>query len=69
MLVQSGLQIADTNNLKSYVMASPAGLKMYLDQGFEIVETISQDYSEYGGASPAINHFMVRQPVLRTETK
>ncbi|KAH8648271.1 hypothetical protein BGZ60DRAFT_499633 [Tricladium varicosporioides] len=67
MLVRSGLRIADINNLKSYVMASPAGLKMYLDQGFEIVETVSQDYSEYGGTSLDIHHFMVRLPVFGTE--
>ena len=69
MLVRSGLQVADANGLTIYVMASPAGLKMYLDQGFEIIETVSKDYAEYGGTSPHVHHFMVRRPVLSAMTR
>ena len=69
MLLRSGLQIADANGLKTYVMASSAGLKMYLDHGFEIIETVSKDYPEYGGSSPLIHYFTIRQPVPSVTTE
>lgn len=54
MLVESGLQIADTHGIKTYVMSEPAPLKLYLNLGFEPVDTVSTDYSEYGGTEPML---------------
>jgi hypothetical protein len=62
MLVRKGLEIADENDTKTYVMASPAGLKMYTDLGFELVEIVRQDYERFGGTEPCVHHFMVRLP-------
>ncbi|KAK9384800.1 hypothetical protein V1515DRAFT_610430 [Lipomyces mesembrius] len=63
MLVQSGLKIADENGMRAYVMSEPAGLKVYQNNGFKVVQTVSTDYSKYGGTDPLVHHFMVRQPV------
>ena len=60
MLVQSGLKIADEHGIKAYVMSEPAGLKVYQNTGFKLVETVSSDYSKYGGTEPSVHHFMVR---------
>ncbi|KAJ5951856.1 Acyl-CoA N-acyltransferase [Penicillium vulpinum] len=62
MLVQSGLQIADQQGIKSYVMAELPGLKLYLSLGFQLVETVSVDYTQYGGTEPMVVYFLVRQP-------
>jgi hypothetical protein len=61
MLVKNGLQIADSNRVKTHVMSSPAGLNVYTRLGFDIVETTSTDYSQFGGTELFIHHFMVRQ--------
>ncbi|KAK9234743.1 hypothetical protein V1525DRAFT_412079 [Lipomyces kononenkoae] len=62
MLVQSGLKIADQYGIKTYVMSEPAGLKVYLNHGFKLVETVSTDYSQYGGTEPLVHHFLMREP-------
>ncbi|KAJ5992597.1 hypothetical protein N7451_008321 [Penicillium sp. IBT 35674x] len=64
MLVESGLQIADQYKLKTYVMSEPAALKLYLNLGFKLVETVSTDYSQYGGLEPMVHHFLVREPLV-----
>lgn len=63
LLVKSGCEIADVYHLKAFVMATPAGLKVYEGQGFKVVETVSTDYSQFGGIEPNVHHFLVRQPV------
>lgn len=63
LMLQSGLRVADAHGLKTIVTASPAGLKLYLNHGFELLETVSVDYSKYGGTENTDNHFMVRQPL------
>lgn len=68
MLVKSGLEIADKYHKKAHVMARPAGLKLYEDQGFRIVETTSTDYSQFGAIEPYVHHFMVREPFEEPET-
>ncbi|KAJ5770660.1 uncharacterized protein N7511_002711 [Penicillium nucicola] len=62
MLVQSGLEIADQHAIKTYVMSEPAALKLYLNLGFKLVETVSTDYSQYGGTEPMVHYFLVREP-------
>ncbi|THY13995.1 acyl-CoA N-acyltransferase [Aureobasidium pullulans] len=61
-LLQRGLEVADANNLSTYVTASPAGLKLYLNHGFEIVETFSLEYPDFGGTEPVVDYFMIRKP-------
>ncbi|PYI32258.1 hypothetical protein BP00DRAFT_158552 [Aspergillus indologenus CBS 114.80] len=60
MLVASGLQVADRHGLRTYVMSEPAGLKVYLKHGFRVVETVTTDYSEFGGEAPQVLYFLVR---------
>jgi hypothetical protein len=62
MLVRSGLDIADQHQIKSYVMSSPAALKLYRSLCFELVDTVSTDYSQFGGTEPALQYFLVRRP-------
>ncbi|OKO92065.1 hypothetical protein PENSUB_12910 [Penicillium subrubescens] len=62
MLVQSGMKIADQYGMKIYVMSEPAALKLYLNLRFELLETVSTDYSKYGGTEPTVEHFLVRAP-------
>ncbi|CAI7611533.1 unnamed protein product [Penicillium glandicola] len=62
MLVRSGLQIADQQGIKTYVMSEPAALKLYLSLGFQLVDTVSVDYSHYGGTEPMVMYFLVREP-------
>lgn len=62
MLVQSGMKVADQYGMKIYVMSEPAALKLYLNFGFELLETVSTDYSKYGGTEPSVEHFLVRAP-------
>jgi len=40
MLVQNGIEISDKYRQKAHVMATPAGLKLYQNHGFKIVETV-----------------------------
>lgn len=61
MLVKSGLQFADRLGIKTYVMSEPAGLKLYLRLGFKLVETVSTDYSQYGGTEPTVEYFLIRE--------
>ena len=63
MLTSSGLEIADSYGVKTYATASPAGLNVYTRLGFQIVETVSTDYTQFGGTEPLVHHFVVRQPV------
>jgi ribosomal protein S18 acetylase RimI-like enzyme len=61
MLVKNGLEIADSNGIKSHVMSSVEGVHVYTRLGFDIVETSSVDYSQFGGTELHIHHFMVRK--------
>ncbi|KAJ5457657.1 Acyl-CoA N-acyltransferase [Penicillium sp. IBT 31633x] len=40
-----------------------AGLKLYLSLGFQLIETVSVDYSKYGGTEPMVTSFLVREPL------
>ena len=60
--MRSGLEIADKYGQKTYAMAKPAGLKIYQNLNFKIVETVSTDYAQYGGTAPYVHHLMVREP-------
>jgi ribosomal protein S18 acetylase RimI-like enzyme len=62
-LLRSGLDLADKLRLKTYVTASPIGLKLYLDHGFEVVKKLEVDYSMYvEGAEKAVDWYMIRLP-------
>lgn len=43
-------------------MSEPAALKLYLSLGFRLVDTVSVDYSHYGGTEPMVMYFLVRKP-------
>lgn len=63
-LLKSGLDVADANGLRTIVTAQPAGVKLYLNHGFDLMQTVSIDYSQYGGTENKEDHFMIRQPVM-----
>ncbi|KAH0359426.1 acyl-CoA N-acyltransferase, partial [Aureobasidium melanogenum] len=62
MLLRAGLGVADAYGLKSFVTSSVAGIRLYQKHGFEVVETHTMDYSQFGGVEPVINYFMIRKP-------
>ncbi|KAJ5609447.1 hypothetical protein N7528_010014 [Penicillium herquei] len=64
MLVKSGLDVADQYGLKTYVMSEPAALKLYLNFDFQLIETVSTDYSQFGGKEPMVHYFLTREPVV-----
>ncbi|TPR00966.1 FAD binding domain family protein [Aspergillus niger] len=63
MLVQSGVRVADQYGMKTYVMSEPAGLKVYLNHGFKVVDEITVEYAQFGGTEPTTHYFLVREPV------
>ncbi|PWY75023.1 hypothetical protein BO70DRAFT_296375 [Aspergillus heteromorphus CBS 117.55] len=63
MLVRNGTDIADQYGLKTYVMSEPAGLKVYLNHGFKVVDTVEVDYSAFGGEEVQVHYFLLREPV------
>ncbi|KAH0011905.1 acyl-CoA N-acyltransferase, partial [Aureobasidium melanogenum] len=60
MLLKAGLEVADAFGLRSYVTSSVAGARLYHKNGFEVVETHTMDYSQFGGVEPVTNYFMIR---------
>ena len=66
LLLRDGLAQADAAGLKTFVMSTPAGLKLYEKHGFEWVSTIVQDDSKYGGTGSHVSVFLVRQPRAST---
>ena len=62
LLLRSGLVEADKAGMKTIVMSTPAGRGVYEKHGFELVSTIDQDDSKYGGTGHYVSHFLVRQP-------
>lgn len=65
MLLVTGLEVADAHGLKAYVTSSVVGAKLYQKHGFEVVETCSTDYSQFGGVEHEVNIFMIRKPRVR----
>lgn len=63
MLVKRGLEVADRYRAKTYVMSEAAALKLYLNVGSKLLETVSVNYSAYGGTEPSVYYFLVREPV------
>ncbi|MCJ1313306.1 hypothetical protein MMC25_006983 [Agyrium rufum] len=49
LLVKAGHAIADEYGVNVHVMASMEGLRLYETHGFQLIETVSTDYSQYGG--------------------
>ena len=48
--------------MQTYVMSEPAAVKLYLNLVFKPRETVSVDYSKYGGQEPAVHNFLIRDP-------
>jgi len=63
LIREAGCEIADKCDMKMYVIASPAALNFYKGQRFKLVETVSTDYSQFGGVEPYVHHFLVCQPL------
>lgn len=61
-MLEEALRKVDQAGLKAIVMSHPAGRKMYEDHGFEHVQTVTQDDSEYGSTGPMVHYFLVRKP-------
>jgi GNAT superfamily N-acetyltransferase len=62
MLLKSGIAAAETAGLPVLVMAYPFGVKLYQKHGFELLNTINEDYSPYGlDIGPHVVSFLVRK--------
>lgn len=62
MMLKEALLQADKAGLKCIVMAHPAGLRLYEKQGFQLVRSLTQDDSKYGGSGSFTQHWLVREP-------
>ena len=62
MLVKWGCEKADKHNMLSTLHASPAGLNMYLKNGFEVVEQYDLDLRPWRVNETTIRRGMIRQP-------
>lgn len=69
LLARSGLVEADKVGLKTIVMSTPAGKKLYEKCGFQLVSTVVQDDSKFGGTGSYVSHLLVRQPGNRDEDR
>lgn len=63
MLLRSGLAQADAAGVKTFVMATPAGLALYEKNGFVIVGNVLQDISKWGGEGLYSSTFLIREPL------
>ena len=46
------------------MMSEPAGLKVYLKNGFRVVDEVGVDYGAFGGREKTVHYFLVREPVV-----
>ena len=60
MLVQQGTDLADKGRLPCYLEGSPQGHRLYLDMGFEDLETVDMDGSKFGSEGIHLHYVMVR---------
>ncbi|KAF7938448.1 uncharacterized protein EAE98_000786 [Botrytis deweyae] len=60
MMLNQALAVVDEAGLKSIVMASPAGQRLYEGHGFQFVRTLVQDDSQYGTTSPYVHSWLIR---------
>ncbi|KAL3421584.1 hypothetical protein PVAG01_08030 [Phlyctema vagabunda] len=61
-LLARGLELADRNNSKTFIQASPTGLSLYLRHGWEEVDEIVLDFSSYGGPKEVKTALLIREP-------
>lgn len=62
MLVKWGCKKADEHNILSILHASPAGLSLYLKNGFELAEQYDLDLRPWGVDETTIRRGMIRKP-------
>lgn len=65
LLVEWGTQRSDEHGLKCVLMASEAGLGVYLKHGFKVVREVEMDLRPYGVEATELRRWMVREPVVR----
>ena len=69
-LLMSGIAAAENMDMDVFIMGWKMGLPLYIKCGFELVDTIAQDDSMYGGDGEWKSHFLVRKqgslPALTT---
>lgn len=63
MMLSQALTTVDEAGLKSIVMASPAGQRLYEGHGFQFVRSFVQDDSKYGTRSPYVHSWLIRPSV------
>lgn len=61
MLVEAGTREADKMGLDTFVLAFQAGLNVYKRAGFQLLEELIQDDSQYGGPGVYAAYFLARQ--------
>lgn len=62
MLLSSGLAYADRKGLETIVVAKTAGVRLYEEHGFRIIEKIQQERPQYGSSEAYTTTILLRQP-------
>ena len=62
MLLTPGLELADKDNAKTFIQASPKGVNLYLKHGWVAVDEIILDFSPYGGEKEVKTALLIREP-------
>lgn len=60
MLLQWGAAEADRLGLESYLEASPEGKPLYEKSGYSVIDTLTMDFSQWGGPDGHSTALMVR---------
>lgn len=62
LLLEEGLALADRDNARTYLEASPAGLKLYQKHGWKDIDQFVLDLKLYGGKGTHTEICMTREP-------
>lgn len=62
LLIGDGLALADRDGARTYIEASPVGLRLYVKHGWKLVDEVVMDMEGYGGSGVASEKIMMRAP-------
>jgi predicted GNAT family N-acyltransferase len=67
LLVRWGLEVSDTTGLPCYLQASGQGRRLYLNYGFQDIDTVKFNLSDYGLEGVEKMTEMLREPFAMTK--
>lgn len=62
MILTHVFALADAENRKVYLEATPEGYPVYVKYGFRQIDLMKQDLSKWGEERPGVNTVMLRDP-------